>query len=76
MTPAGDEPRRPLNAAQATACEHSDSDRCSCRCGGTYHGAWRVDDVRALPLTDPHFPDRQMRFEDLQIEEREWRERG
>ena len=53
-------------------CEHSDSNRCSCRCGGKYHGAWRVDNVRALDINDPHFPDRQMAIGDLILEERCW----
>lgn len=44
---------RPLNAQQATACEHATSSRCRCRCGGRMHGAGRGE-VVALPAGDPH----------------------
>ncbi len=64
---------RPLARRQATSCERGDGNRCRCRCGGKYHGAWRVDDVRALPVNDPHFPDKQMTIEDALLEERDWR---
>ena len=66
---------RPLNWRQSTQCEQSYSQRCKCRCGGKFHGAYRVDDVRALDLNDPHFPGDQMRLEDALLEERSWRRR-
>lgn len=56
-------------------CEQSDSDRCTCRCGGRFHGAQRVEFVRALPVNDPHFPGTQMTIGDALLEEREWRRR-
>lgn len=65
--------KRAISARSAERCEHSDSNRCTCRCGGKYHGAWRVDDVRALDVNDPHFPGAQMRIEDLWLPERDWR---
>ncbi len=65
--------KRSISARAAELCEHSDSNRCSCRCGGKYHGATRVDDVRALDIHDPHYPGRQMTLHDWLLEEREWR---
>lgn len=67
--------KRAPSERQARMCEQSDSDRCSCRCGGSFHGAHRVEDVRALPVNDPHFPGKQMSLEDSLLEEREWRRR-
>lgn len=67
---------RALSVKQAVACERGDGDRCRCRCGGRLHGAYRVDNVRALPLNDPHFPGRELLIADLYLEEREWRERA
>lgn len=66
---------RAISFRAAQKCETSDSDRCRCRCGGRLHGAYRVDNVRALPLNDPHFPGRELLIEDLLLEEREWRAR-
>lgn len=68
-------PRKPLSFRQAQQCETSDSDRCRCRCGGALHGAYRVDNVRALPLNDPHFPGNEILVDDLLLDEREWRAR-
>ncbi len=64
---------RSITWAQAVACEKSFSRQCRCRCGGKFHGAYRVDDVRALSVNDPHFPGRQMTIEDSLAEERAWR---
>lgn len=66
---------RTISFRAAARCETSDSDRCRCRCGGQYHGAYRVDNVRALPLNDPHFPGYELVVDDLLLEEREWRAR-
>ena len=66
-------PKRAISARSAEQCEHSDSNRCACRCGGKFHGAWRVDDVRALDINDPHFPGDQMAVGDLFLVERSWR---
>lgn len=66
-------PRKALSFRQASQCETSFSDRCRCRCGGAFHGAYRVDNVRALPLNDPHFPGKELLIDDLLLEEREWR---
>lgn len=71
----GSTPRKALSFRQAQQCETSDSDRCRCRCEGKFHGAYRVDNVRALPLTDPHFPGRELLVDDLLLEERVWRAR-
>ena len=75
MTARAGGEQRPLTERQAHACEVGDSARCRCRCGGALHGAYRVDNVRALPVNDPHFPARQMTLEDSSLEEREWRRR-
>lgn len=66
---------RSISFRAAARCETSDTDRCRCRCGGKYHGAWRVDNVRALSLNDPHFPGNTLAIDDLLLEEREWRGR-
>lgn len=67
---------RALSERDAGACERAETDRCRCRCGGRLHGAYRVDNVRALPVNDPHFPGNEMTFDDALLEEREWRDRG
>lgn len=45
--------KRALSYSQARTCEEACQPRCTCRCGGTLHGAKRGD-VRGLPLEDPH----------------------
>ncbi len=45
---------RALGEMQAARCEYATKPRCKCRCGGTLHGARRVNDVTALPPADPH----------------------
>ena len=63
---------RPLSFEQAVACEIGSSSRCRCRCGGKLHGAYRVDNPLALPLTDPHFPAAQMSIDNLMLPERSY----
>lgn len=57
---------RALSQRQAAVCETAASRRCTCRCGGAYHGANRqarvglpaeavVDFVVALPQEDAHY---------------------
>jgi hypothetical protein len=47
---------RALSLYQAYSCELALTGRCRCRCQGKLHGAARVDNPRALPVDDPHFP--------------------
>lgn len=50
---------RALSLRAATECEHAALPRCTCRCGGALHGRRRLQDVRQLPLDDPHSPSRE-----------------
>jgi hypothetical protein len=46
---------RALSERQAGRCEHAQTARCQCRCGGAFHGAARGQ-VTDLPATDVHRP--------------------
>ncbi len=47
---------RALSKFQASRCEHATTPTCRCRCGGTYHGASRAENVSTLSPGDPHRP--------------------
>lgn len=47
-----------LSFKQAQSCEMAVGPKCTCRCGGAFHGASRISDVRQLPLDDLHCPTR------------------
>ncbi len=47
--------QRALSYRQAQRCEDAREPRCTCRCGGTLHGAKRGS-VLAFSLDDPHAP--------------------
>jgi hypothetical protein len=64
----------PLSARQAAACENATQAKCTCRCGGTMHGA-RRGKVRDLPPNDPHRPDDEAPAERRRREKREAQER-
>ena len=48
---------RALSHRQAQRCEDAEHPKCTCRCGGQFHGGKRGD-VTTLPLDDPHSPSR------------------
>jgi hypothetical protein len=52
---------KPLGDKAAAACENATNTRCRCRCKGVFHGAKRVgpEQLRELPISDPHYPDEQ-----------------
>lgn len=59
---------RPLNQRQASECETATTTRCQCRCGGALHGARRTgwsaaNFFKALPDSDPHVVNGQLRLE-------------
>jgi len=44
-----------IKVNEALMCENATSNKCTCQCGGKFHGA-RRGSIGNLPVNDPHSP--------------------
>jgi hypothetical protein len=57
--------KRPINAAQASACESALHPRCKCRCGGALHGISH----RKYAIAEQEILNSQGYIEDTQVQD-------